>query len=148
MIGMSKPFFSTIDERRIVAAIHAAETCSRGEVRIHITEAPVDDPIKKATIAFEKLGMTSTAERNGVLILVAPTSRKFAVLGDSGLTTLTGTGVLDEIAAGMSAEFREGHFTEGLIAAVERAARYLAIHFPPKSGVPDTDELSNEISRG
>lgn len=145
---MSKSFFSTIDEPRIVAAIQAAEMRSRGEIRIHVTEVAVDDVVKEATVTFEKLGMTATAERNGVLIFVAPTSRKFAVLGDSGLTNLTGTEALDEIAASMSSEFREGRFTDGLAQAVERAGDLLSAHFPPKSGGSDADELSNEISRG
>ena len=145
---MTHSFFSKIDEPRIVEAIKAAEPRSRGEIRIHITEKAVSDVIKEATAIFERLGMAATAERNGLLILVAPKSQKFAVLGDSGITSCAGTGVLDEIAASMTTAFREGRFTEGLVGAVERAGALLSVHFPPIDGQGDQDELSNEISRG
>jgi len=145
---MTDSFFSTIDEPRIVESIRAAELHSRGEIRIHATEKAVDDVMAEATKAFERLGMTATAERNGILIFVAPKSQKFAVLGDSGITSRVGTAPLDEMASSMSAAFREGRFTDGLVGAVERAGALLAAHFPRVEGASDRDELSNTISRG
>ena len=145
---MTDSFFSKIDEARIVEAIRQAETRSRGEIRIHATEKPVGDVLKEATSTFERLGMTRTAERNGILIFVAPKSQKFAVLGDSGITSRVGTTPLDEMAAAMSLAFRESRFTDGLVGAVERAGQILAAHFPRVEGGHDQDELSNTISRG
>jgi len=145
---MTDSFFSRIDEPRIVEAIRAAELRSRGEIRIHVTEHAVTDAVKEAARAFERLGMTATADRNGLLIFVAPKSQKFAVLGDSGITALVGTAPLDEIAAAMSVAFREGRFTEGLVEALSRAGELLAAHFPPRMGASDQDELTNSISRG
>ncbi len=150
---MSDSFFSRIEEPRIVESIRAAELRSRGEIRIHITERAVDDPVKEATVVFERLGMTATQDRNGLLIFIAPKSHKFAVLGDSGITTRAGTAPLDQMASAMQAAFREGHFTDGLVAAVEKAGDILATHFPRVldahgKDAPDKDELSNTISRG
>jgi uncharacterized membrane protein len=145
---MTDSFFSTIDETRIVEAIRTAELRSRGEIRLHVTEKLVEDAVKEATHLFERLGMTATAERNSVLIFIAPKSQKFAVLGDSGITTRAGTAPLDEMAAVMSAAFREGRFTDGLVGAVERAGDILAAHFPPRPTGVDQDELPNAISRG
>jgi uncharacterized membrane protein len=137
-----------IDERRIVESIRQAELRSRGEIRVHATEKAVADVMQEATRAFERLGMTATAERNGILIFVAPKSQKFAVLGDSGITSRAGTAPLDGIASSMSAAFREGRFTDGLVGAVERAGALLAAQFPRDPGAADRDELSNTISRG
>ena len=145
---MTDSFFSKIDEPRIVESIRAAELRSRGEIRIHATEKSVTDSVKEATATFERLGMTATTERNGILIFVAPKSRKFAVLGDSGITSRVGTAPIDEIAASLSAAFREGRFTDGLVGAVERAGQLLAAHFPRIEGKSDEDELANTISRG
>lgn len=145
---MTDSFFSKIDEPRIVESIRAAELRSRGEIRIHATEKSVTDVVKEATATFERLGMTATSERNGILIFVAPKSRKFAVLGDSGLTSRVGTAPIDEIASSLSAAFREGRFTDGLVGAVERAGQLLATHFPRIEGKGDEDELPNTISRG
>lgn len=145
---MTDSFFAVIDEQRIVEAIRKAELRSRGEIRIHATEKAVADVMQEATRTFERLGMTATAERNGILIFVAPKSQKFAVLGDSGITSRAGTAPLDDIASSMSAAFREGRFTDGLVGAVERAGALLAAQFPRDPGAADRDELSNTISRG
>lgn len=145
---MTDSFFSKIDEPRIIESIRTAELGCRGEIRIHATEKPVGDAVKEATTVFERLGMTATAERNGILIFVAPRSQKFAVLADSGVTSRAGTAPIDEIAASMSAPFREGRFTDGLVGAVERAGGLLAAHFPPVEGTSEENELPNTISRG
>jgi uncharacterized membrane protein len=145
---MTESFFSKIDEPRLVAAIQAAESRSRGEVRVHVTEGAVGDVMKDATAAFERLGMTATAERNGILIFIAPSSHQFAVLGDIGVTSKCGTEPLSAIAATLTAAFRESRFTDGLVAAIEQAGALLASHFPRTKEASDADELSNEISRG
>jgi len=141
-------FFTRIDEGKVVEAIQKAELRSRGEIRIHVSEKTVADVMREATLSFERLGMTATAERNGILIFVAPRSQKFAVLGDSGITSRAGTAPLDEIVASMSTAFREGRFTEGLVNAVERAGALLSVHFPRAEGASDENELPNSISRG
>lgn len=145
---MTDSFFAKIDEPRIVESIRNAELRSRGEIRIHATERTIVDVMQEATLAFERLGMTATRERNGILIFVAPRSQKFAVLGDSGITSRAGTTPLDEMASSMSAAFREGRFTDGLVGAVERAGALLAAHFSRIEGDSDRDEISNTISRG
>lgn len=145
---MTDSFFAKIDEPRIVEAIRRAEARSRGEIRLHVTEKEVQDAIKEATSTFERLGMTATAERNGILIFIAARSHKFAVLGDSGITSRVGTAPLDAMAATLTDAFRSGRFTEGLVAAVEQAGDLLASHFPRDAGKSDQDELSNSISRG
>lgn len=145
---MSDSFFSKIDEPRIVEAIRASELRSRGEIRIHVTEARVEDAVKEASVAFEKLGMTATAERNGVLIFIAPASHKFAVLGDSGITGFVGMNAWSQIAATLGVAFRDSKFTEGLVSAVDQAGTLLAAHYPPTEGTVDVDELTNTISRG
>ena len=145
---MTDSFFMKIDEQRIVESIRTAELRSRGEIRVHATEKPVPDVMAEGTLAFERLGMTATRERNGILIFVAPKSQKFAVLGDSGITSRAGTAPLDEMASSMSAAFREGRFTDGLVGAVERAGALLAEHFPRVEGASDQNELPNRISRG
>jgi uncharacterized membrane protein len=145
---MTDSFFSRIEEPRIVDAIRVAEERSGGEIRIHITELAAPDPVAEGKAVFERLGMTATANRNGVLIFVAPKSHTFAVLGDLGITSIAGTEPLDAIATAMSVAFREGRFTDGLVEAVTKAGDFLAVHFPRDPSATDCDELSNQISRG
>ncbi len=145
---MTQGFLSSIDEPRIVEAIRLAELRSRGEIRVHVTEEEVDDPLKVGAATFERLGMTATGERNGILIFVAPRSQKFAVLGDSGIRSAVDSTAWDEIASALSASFREARFSDGLVGAVQAAGELLARYFPRKAGAADRDELPNSISRG
>jgi uncharacterized membrane protein len=141
-------FVKAIDDERILAAIREAEARSRGEVRVHVAEGPVDDAQAAAQADFERLGMTQTAERNGVLILVAPQSQAFAVVGDRGIDERCGAGFWATVVEAMREDLQAGRFTEGLVAAVERVGEVLARHFPRRPGDVDQNELPDAISRG
>ena len=141
-------FLAVIDEPRIVAAIRAAEARSRGEIRVHVAEGGVSDPRRAAEADFERLGMAATAERNGVLILVAPESQSFAVIGDRGIDERLPPGFWDGLAASLRDEFRAGRFTDGLVTAVTRVGDELQRHFPRRAGEADANELPDSVSRG
>lgn len=141
-------FLSAIDDARIVSAIQAAEARSRGEVRVHVAEGPVPDARRAAEADFARLGMAATAERNGVLILVAPESQSFAVVGDLGIDERCPPGFWDEVAASIARDFRESRFTDGIVAAVTRVGDELARHFPRREGRQDRNELPDGVSRG
>jgi len=117
-----REFFEAIDNDRIVAAIAAAEGRSRGEIRVHVASDPVEDAFAAARADFERLGMTRTRERNGVLILLAPESQRFAILGDAGLDHVCQEGFWDEVVESMRGAFREGRFTEGIVAAARETS--------------------------
>jgi uncharacterized membrane protein len=139
-----RSFLSRLDHDRVVAAIRAAEGRSRGEIRVHVAHKKVGDPQRAAAALFERLGMTATAERNGVLLFVAPVSRRFAVVGDKGIHEKCGDGFWKDVASAMEEDFRHGRFTDGIVKGVTRAGEALAAHFP-RTG-PDRNELSNEVS--
>ncbi len=140
-------FLHELDHDRIVAAILAAEAGSCGEIRVHVTNQPATDVEAAARAQFEKLEMTKTALRNGVLIYVAPKSQKFAVIGDAGIHEKCGPDFWPGIAAAMEEDFRGGRFTEGIVKGVAAAGAQLARHFPREGTAPDVDELPNEVTR-
>jgi uncharacterized membrane protein len=141
-------FVDALDEQRIVAAIAAAEARSRGEIRVHVADGPVEDVERAGASIFEQLGMTRTAERNGVLLFVAPASQRFAVLGDTGIHESCGSGFWAAVAEAMAAEFRAGRFTDGIVAGVQAVGDALARHFPRQGGETDRNELPDAVSRG
>ena len=141
-----KSFLQKIDHDRIVAAIAEAEMKTSGEIRVHLHHRAVRDPIAAARKVFEKLGMTKTAERNGVLVFVAPRSQNFAILGDAGIHAQCGDDFWVEAAAALGDHFRNGRFTEGIVGTVEKLGRALAAHFPPRA--EPRNELANEIDEG
>lgn len=140
-------FFERLDDARVVAAIRAAEASSRGEIRVHVTGRRVADAYAVARADFEALGMTRTAERTGVLLLVAPRAQAFAVVGDTAVDAACGAGFWRELVADVEVAFREGRFTEGLVHAIERVGGELARHFPRAPGDRDVNELPDAIGR-
>jgi uncharacterized membrane protein len=142
-----KEFSSRIDDDRIVAAIRAAEARGRGEVRVHVTRESVGDAQTAAVEVFERLRMSETAERNGVLIYVAPRSHAFAVIGDRGVHEHCPEGFWRDVADAMRDDFRAGRFTEGIVRGVERVGEVLGRAFPREAGREDTNELSDAVSR-
>ena len=139
-------FLHQLDHDRILAAIGEAESRSRGEVRVHVTNQKPADVEKAAAAQFERLGMTATAPRNGVLIYVAPVVQQFAVIGDLAIHERGGPGFWAAIAQAMEEDFRAGRFTDGIVKGVARAGDALATHFP-RTDKPDTDELSNTVTQ-
>lgn len=133
----------SIDHDRVVAAIGATELKTSGEVRVLIARQKADDSVATATMHFERLGMTKTAERNGVLIFLAPKSHTFAVIGDSGVHEKCGESFWKLLAASMELHFKRGEFTEGLVHGIEKAGALLAEHFPRRPD--DRNELPDRV---
>ena len=142
-------FLKTLDNERIVAAIRSAEEKSLGEIRVHVTDRKTlkTDVEAAARAQFEKLEMTRTELRNGVLIYVAPQSQSFAVIGDKGIHDCCGEGFWKGIATAMEADFAAGHFTEGIVKGVAEAGRALAENFPRPDAHRDVNELADDVTR-
>jgi len=147
----TKNFLDALEHDRIVKAIQDAERRSRGEVRVHVSRQAVEEVQPNAVQAaaarqFEALGMTRTAERNGVLLFVAPASQAFAVIGDEGIHARCGPDFWKDVAAAMETDFRAGRYTAGIGRGVARVGEALATHFPREEGTTDTNELSDEVT--
>jgi uncharacterized membrane protein len=133
-----------IDHPHVVAAITAAEQHTSGEIRVVIARHRAADPVAAAMKQFERLGMTRTRHRNGILIFLAPRSRTFAVIGDTAVHEKCGDALWLELTAAMTGHFKRGDFTGGLVHGIERAGALLAVHFPRIAG--EHDELPNDIT--
>lgn len=136
-------FISQLDEAKVLAEIAKAEAGTSGEIRVFVSSRHVDDPVARAGRRFEKLGMTNTRSRNGVLLYFAPVSRKFAIVGDRGIHEKCGPAFWNELIEDIRPLLQAGHFTEAVTRAVRRAGEQLGRHFPAEPG--DRDELSNEV---
>ena len=132
-----------IDHGKVVAAIAGAESRTSGEIRVLVGRDKAEEPVLAAESHFERLGMTETAERNGVLIFLAPRSHTFAIVGDTAIHEKCGHAFWQGVAASMEAHFKRGEFTEGLVNGVQRAGELLAINFPRRPD--DRNELPNQV---
>ena len=137
-------FVRSLDQQRIVDAIATAEKLTSGEIRVHVQPKSHGDIRTVAERTFERLGMTKTALRNGVLLFIASDEHRFVILGDSGINERVPAGFWDEIAAKLTMHFKNGAFTEGIVEAIHSAGDQLKTFFPRAHD--DVNELSNEIN--
>lgn len=145
---MNIPFLPPrIDHKRVLDAIRKAEAGTSGEIRVLIARHKAADPVTAAQSYFKKLGMAESAHRNGVLIFVAPRSRNFAVIGDSGVHEKCGDAFWTGLAAAMGEHFKRGSFTDGLVHGIERSGEVLAGAFPrSKDDPPPSGPQAADVS--
>ena len=134
----------SIDGDRIKAAIEQAEQQTSGEIVVSVAPFFWGNVEKAARRAFSRLGVTRTQARNGVLFFIVPSRRLFVVLGDQGIHEKVGQQFWDDVAAHLSEEFHEGHFTEGLVRGIAEVGNQLAAHFP-YDRASDINELSDNV---
>ncbi len=141
----AEEFFSKEDEARIVAAIKDAENRTSGEIRVHM-ENHTDEPnLEHAKKVFEKVGMTKTELRNGVLFYLAIQDHQFSIIGDKGINEAVPDDFWDTIRDTMQEQFKKGEFTEGMVRGIEMAGKALKAYFPVSDD--DINELPDEISK-
>ncbi len=138
-----KEFLEQLDQERIVQAIRQAEQQTSGEIRVHVLPKAGADIRNVAERTFERLGMTKTALRNGVLLFIAAEEHRFVILGDRGIDEKVPPGFWDEIAAKLTIRFKNGEFTDGIVEAITAAGEHLKTYFPRSA--KDVDELPDEI---
>lgn len=138
--------FSSAEKAKITAAIEAAEKSTSGEIRVHVDLSCSKDPVERAVECFDKMGMSATELRNGVLVYIAIKERSFAIIGDQGINEKVPAGFWDSTRDLMLSHFKNNQLVDGLCAGIQHAGEQLKTHFPLADD--DSNELSNDISFG
>ena len=139
-------FISKADQALIIKAIESAELNTSGEIRVHIESSCKNDPVERAVFIFNKIKMFKTKERNGVLLYIAFKSRKFAIIGDTGINAKVPENFWDDVKEKLLNAFALGDIVSGLTLAIYMAGEKLKEYFPYQND--DVNEQSNEISFG
>tara|TARA_R110002051_G_scaffold58777_3_gene107953 strand:- start:5518 stop:5955 length:438 start_codon:yes stop_codon:yes gene_type:complete len=139
-------FLTPEEEQEIVQAIIEAEKNTSGEIRVHIETHTRLDHFKRAHEVFHLLKMDNTKEENGVLIYVAVKDKKFVIYGDRGIDKVVPANFWDTTKNTIQEHFKLGNFKQGIVDGVLKAGKELESNFPWRHN--DTNELSNEISKG
>jgi len=141
----TREFLSKLEHDRIVNAIREAESKTSGQIRVYIQRGKLNvGALFAAQKKFHRLNMHKTAERNAVLIFVAPRARKFAVVGDKAIHEKCGEQFWQRLVDAMRAHFRNEKFSDAIVEAIEEAGKALATHFPKRSR--SSDSLPDEIA--
>ena len=148
MFGMTRrKLQSLVDAERVRQAIEDAEKKTSGEIRVTVSRFFWGNVRKVAERAFDRLGMSATAERNGVLVFIVPSRRTFVVLGDSGIHERVGQDFWDRVAGAISKKFREADFTGGLVDGIGAIGESLSKYFPANAAA-NPNELADEVDFG
>jgi len=143
----NKPFLSKTEEQEIVAAIVISEKNTSGEIRLHIEENSTKPSMERAKEVFHFLNMDATELKNGVLFYICTQTKSFVILGDKGIDDLVAPDFWNSTKDAVIEKFKDGQYKDGLIKGIIEAGTQLKKYFPYNDET-DTNELSNEISRG
>jgi uncharacterized membrane protein len=139
-------FLTPAEEEAVVAAIQQAEKNTSGEIRVHIENHSEKPPLERAQEVFLALGMHATTARNGVLFYVGVADKSFALVGDEGIDNVVENDFWDSTKESVITQFKQGRFSDGLVAGILRAGERLKQYFPYAHH--DKNELPDTISKG
>jgi uncharacterized membrane protein len=139
-------FLSKKEEQEIVEAIGMAENNTSGEIRVHIEQTTSKVHFDRALEVFHELKMNETQLKNGVLFYFAVADKNFVICGDKGINDLVSSDFWDSTRNIMVTQFKSGNFKQGIVDGILSAGEQLKKYFPRLA--EDTNELSNEISKG
>ncbi len=139
--------FLTKDQKTdVVNAIKEAEKMTSGEIRIHMESNCKDDALERAVKVFEKLKMHQTELRNGIIVYLAVSDKKFAIFGDEGINDVVPENFWKDVKEEMRKEFVKDNFSRGLETGIHMVGEKLKEFFPYQTN--DVNELSDDISFG
>jgi uncharacterized membrane protein len=145
-MSLTEDFLTPEEEKEIVHAIAVAEKNTSGEIRVHIEAHTEKPPLERAKEVFHALGMDKTEAKNGVLFYVGVSDHTFAIIGDEGIDKVVEDDFWDCTKEIVIDHFKNKRYKDGLTEGILRAGERLKKYFPYQSD--DTNELSNEISKG
>ncbi len=140
----TKNFFSEAEKQRLVNAIQAAEKQTSGEIRVHLQQKCKLDPELEARQVFEKLGMTKTREKNGILFFLSTEDHRLAILGDRGIDQKVKSNFWDNTRDEMLILLSQSKYCEALELGISHCGEKLKEFFPFHPD--DKDELPNDLS--
>lgn len=133
-------------QSHVVAAIRMAEKQTSGEIKVHIESFCGGDVLPRAAEVFKQLNLEKTDQRNGVLIYLAHSDRKFAVIGDEGINNVVPADFWNTTRDVLQRNFVMNQFVTGLSEGIAIIGDALKVYFPYQSD--DINEISDEISFG
>ncbi len=138
--------FTEDQQEKIVHAIQVAEARTSGEIRLAVEPHCKGEPLDRAAVYFQRLGMDQTAQHNGVLIYIATEDHRFAIIGDRGIHAKVPADFWEDTKERMAQQFRRGDLVQGLIEGIVHAGEQLHHFFPRQAD--DVNELPNDIAFG
>lgn len=133
-----RELFTAAERDTLIEAIRGAERGNRGEVRLHVEARCKGDALVRAEQLFSELCQETRGE-TGVLLYVAPSSRKVAVWAGEGIHGAAAPTFWRSVTDAVAAGFATGDRVGGLARALDEIGVLLRAH------VPGDDTAGNEL---
>lgn len=133
-------------KKRVENAIRKAELTTSAEIRLFAEDRCKEDVLDHAAFVFGELKMHETKDRNGILIYIAFSDRKLAVIGDVGIHVHVEPTFWNELVTQCLESFKRGNYTDGLESLIDKIGSTLKTFFPRDHN--DVNELSDTIDFG
>ena len=137
-------FFTEAEQKRIAQAIEEAERKTSAEIVVRLERNCPGDPLERCRELLNSLGITSTAGRTGLIILITVEDHKVAVFGDEAIDKEIHQEGWQDICDHLVSELKNGEAFDGMIHAIQALGDRLSTCFPCKAG--DINELPNQPS--
>ena len=131
-------------QRQIAQAITEAERTTSGEICVHVTPHCLGETLPQAEAVFNAKRLYRTQRRNAVLVYIAYSDRKVAILGDEGINSKVPEGFWNDAVRLLTYHIKRHCPVEGICATVALIGDKLKDYFPADR--EDINELSNEVS--
>lgn len=141
--AMKTFFLSDEDEASLVEAIRGQEMRTSAEIRVCVSYKLLWNHERYAWRKFEESGMRDTVQRNAVLIVMMPRTRKIVILGDTGVNAVVPPGYWQDVVAAMVRHMHDAGPLEALREGLRRVGDTLSARWP--RAADDVNELPDEI---
>jgi uncharacterized membrane protein len=138
-----KDFLTKEEKLSIEEAVRKAELITSAEIRVVFARKLGEKPLEDAKKWFMRLGMEKTREANAVLICMGVASKRFAIVGDTGIDKYMTNDGWQRVRDEMVEFFESDNFAGGIAHGVSEVGKVLREHFPPRED--DINELSDEV---
>jgi len=139
-------FLTSEEETQVIEAIRKAEKETSGEIRVHLESKNKEKPsMSYVWEVFNKIGMTDTKQKNGVLFYVDVHHHTFTIVGDEGINKVVPENFWEHIKQTVIYHFKQKQYAQGLVEGILLVGKQLKIFFPYQKD--DINELPDEISK-
>lgn len=141
-------YLSPEELEKIKIEIEKVEQSTSGQIRLSVREKrrfwdKLYQPHELAIRDFEKLGISNTKHKTGVLIFIIFDEHYYDILADEGINEKISDHIWLGIEEKIKEEFPKESYINGILHIVDKVGEVLKQEFPHKA--EDADELPDEV---
>ncbi len=138
-------FCSSSTKGRLLEALEQARQASSASIRIFLERRCPDDQIDRAGQLFIDLGLEDLEQHRALLLYIAVSDGKVALLGDKILTDTVGARFLSDTVKTLIRHFADGNYRDGIVDVIKSLSRQLATYYPPSENDGESSAVALEM---